>query len=69
MNPICPCSLEIEITEHYFLRCQNYVIFRTTLMNELKSINSLLITLNSDELVRTILYGDKKFHNDPDLKI
>ena len=39
------------------------------LMNELKSINSLLITLNSDELVRTILYGDKKFHNDPDLKI
>ena len=39
------------------------------LSHNLMNINSLLITLNSDELVRTILYGDKKFHNDPDLKI
>ena len=40
VNPLCSCSLEIESTEHYFLRCHNYVTFRTALMNELNSINS-----------------------------
>ena len=23
LNPLCPCSVETEDTEHYFLRCQN----------------------------------------------
>ena len=38
-------------------------------MNELDSINSTFNTLEPDELVRTILYGDKNFDYDPDLKI
>ena len=50
--------------EHYFLRCYNYVTFRTTLMNELKSINNKFNTLEPDEVVRTILYGNKNFDNE-----
>ena len=38
-------------------------------MNELNSTNSKSSTLESDELVRTILYGDKYFDNDSNLKI
>ena len=38
-------------------------------MNELNSINSTFNTLEPDELVRTILYGDKNFDNDSELKI
>ena len=69
VNPLYLCSLETESTEHYFLRCHNYVTFRTTLMNELSCINSKFNTLEFDELVRTTLYGDKHFDNDSNLKM
>ena len=36
LNPLCPCSLEIEDTEHYFRRCQNNLSFCTTLYEEFK---------------------------------
>ena len=68
VNSLCSCSLEIESTEHYFLLRHNYVTFLTTLVNELNSINRKFITLESDELVRTNLYGDKNFDNDSNLK-
>ena len=32
VNPLCSCYLETESTKDYFLRCHNYVTFRTTLM-------------------------------------
>ena len=32
VNPLCSCSRGTEDTEHYFLRCQSNVSFRTTLM-------------------------------------
>ena len=68
VNSLCTCSLETESTEHYFLRCHNHVTFRTTLLNQLNSINIKFNTLESDELFRTILYGDKTFDNDSNLK-
>ena len=37
-------------------------------MNELNSINSKFKTLEPDELIRTILYGDANFDNDTNLK-
>lgn len=60
MIALCLSFLETESTEHYFLHCQIYLTFCTTFMNEQKSINDLLVHLYSNELVRTILYGDKK---------
>ena len=69
MNPLYSRSLEIESTVHYFLCCHEFVTFCTTHMNELNSTNSKSSTLEPDELVRTILYGDKNFDNDSNLKI
>ena len=59
MSPLYSCSLEIQSTEHYFRRCHDYFNFRTALMNKLNSINTKLESLESDELARSILYGDK----------
>ena len=62
MNPLCSCDLEIESTEYYIISCHNSAVFRTILMNELKSIiNSKFNTLELHELIRTILYADKNF--------
>ena len=41
LNPLYPCSLETEDTEHYFRRCQNNLSFRTTKYIYLKTIKSL----------------------------
>ena len=69
MSPLCWCSFEIESTEHNFLCCHNYVTFPTNLINELNSINSKFNTLETDELVRTIFYGDNNFDSDSNFKI
>ena len=58
LNPLCLCSLETEDTEHYFLRCQNSPSFHITLMNDLNNINTAIASLNSNDLLRVILYGD-----------
>ena len=63
VNPLCSYTLETENTEHFFLRCQNNLSARTTLMNELNNISNAINSLNSTDLIRVILYGDKNFDN------
>ena len=63
VNPLCSCALETESTDHFFLCCQNYVSFRTVLMNELSSINSGIISLRPSALLEVILYGDKMLND------
>ena len=46
LNPLSSCSLETENTEHYILRYQNNLSFRTTLMNDLNNINTAIASLN-----------------------
>ena len=55
LNPLSSCCLETEDTEHYFLRCQNNLSFRTTLINDLKNINTAIASLHPDDLLRVIL--------------
>ena len=69
LNPLCSCTLEIEDTEHYFLRYQNNILFRTTLMNDLNNINTSIASLNSNDFLRVILYGDKSFNKETNCKI
>ena len=64
LNSLCSCSLETEDTEHYFLRFQNNLSLRTTLMNDLNNINSTLASLNPNDLLSVILYGDKSFNKE-----
>ena len=56
LNPLYSCSLQMEDTEHYILRCQNNLSFRTTLMNNLYNINTAIASLNPNDFL--ILYGD-----------
>ena len=69
LNPLCSCTLEIEDTEHYFLRYQNNISFRTTLMNDLNNINTSIASLNSNDFLRVILYGDKSFNKETNCRI
>ena len=57
------CSCETESTEHFFLRCQNYVSLRTALMNELSSIICEIVSLRPSPLLEVILYGDKMLND------
>ena len=69
LNLLCSCSLETEDTENYFLRCQNNISFRTTLMSDLNNINTAIASLNSNDFLRVILYGDKSFNKETNCKI
>ena len=61
VNPLSSCALEIEITEHFFLRCQNSLSARETLMSELNNTSNARNYFNSADFIRVILYGDKNF--------
>ena len=69
LNPLCSCCLETEDTEHYFLCCQNNLSFCTTLLNDLNNINTAIASLNPNDLLRVILYGDKIFYKETNCKI
>ena len=58
LNPLCPCLLETEDAELYFLRCQNNLSFCTTFMNDLNNINTAIVSLNSNDLLGVIFHGD-----------
>ena len=61
INPLCSCSLEIESTSHFFLRCQNFITPRTNLMNELCKFDSSILNLDEISITKLLLYGDSKF--------
>ena len=52
LNPLCSCFLKTEDTEHYFLRCQNNLSFRITLINDLNNNNTATASLNSNDLLK-----------------
>ena len=60
---MCSCSLEIESTSHFFLRCQNLMPPRTNLMNELRTLDSSIFNLDGISFAKFLLYGDGKFKN------
>ena len=69
VNPLSSCPFETENTEHFFLRYQNNLSARKTLMNELNNISNAINSLNSTDLIRVILYGNKHFDNVTNFKI
>ena len=54
INPLCSCSLEIELTSHFFLRCQNFITPRTNLMNELRKLDSNIVNLDEISLIKLL---------------
>ena len=66
-NLIDLLNMSLFFAKMFFVCCQIYVILYTTLMNQLETINGL--TLKLDELVQTILHGDKNFGSESNFKI
>ena len=64
VNPLCTCSLETEDTKHFFLRCQHFSTFRTTLLDELNTIEPNLLFLNENDFIETLLFGNSNFSNE-----
>ena len=69
LNPLCSCSLETESTAHFFQRCRYCSNIRITLMDELNDIDNSITSIQTNELLRIILYGDCKFKDDINKRI
>ena len=69
INPLCSCSVEIQSTSHFFLRCQNFITPRTNLMNELRKLDSNILNLDEISLTKLLLYSDSKYENNVNKKI
>ena len=56
VNTLYSCVLKIKSTDHFFLRCQNYVSLCTALLNEIVSLRAI-------PFLEVILYSDKKLND------
>ena len=63
LNPLCLCSLDVEAVSHFFLQCHYYsnTNIRSTLLNELQSIDINLLNQEDDIVVEVPLYGSTNF--------
>ena len=55
INPLCSCSLELELITYFFLRCQNFTDLRICLMNK-KMIHVFLHLMKNQNLSRNRFY-------------
>ena len=69
MNPLCPCSLEAEGTYHFFMRCQNFSNQRNVSFDDLNSIKLEILKMSENEIVQTLLFGNKSFSKDMNFEI
>ena len=69
-NPICRCTSEDESTEHYFLRCQNFLQPRQLLLQKIGSISGLDIsTMTDPDVLSLLLYGNPKLSKEQNFLI
>ena len=62
LNLLCPCSLEVESTIHYFLHCQYFNDIHKTLLDTVKKITNISVSNLSDEyLVNRLMYGNLSY--------
>ena len=58
INPLCSCSVEIESTKHYLLRCPFYIDIRRTLLDNIVEVIGSISNLAENELIELLLYGN-----------
>ena len=63
LNPICNCGNAIESTKHYLLHCSNFKNERQTLLQNIRTVNPNLLSINEDALTHLLLYGDNTLTN------
>ena len=62
LNPLCAINDSVDDTEHYFLLCHAYDVFRHDLLS---SVNAILLPYDiicpsNEELLKVILYGHEQ---------
>ena len=57
LNPLCSCSLEVESTSHYLLRCSFYADKWKVLFDSISNAIGDLSNLSENELTNLLLYG------------
>ena len=62
VNPLCPCSLQVESTSHFFLHCHYSIAIRKTLFHDLQSADENMLDQSDNEIVELLLYGSKRFN-------
>ena len=55
LNPICNCGNAIESTKHYLLYCSNFKNERQSLLQNVRIVNSNLLSMNEDALTHLLL--------------
>ena len=58
---MCSCGPEPETTAHFLLRCQNHVVSRSKLLQNVYSPDQTLRNYDNDHLIHILLYGLEKF--------
>ena len=61
LNPLCPCSLEIEDTTHYLLHRRHFSTQRANLMNSVKSVFQNFEFLSENNKKDLLFFGDPRF--------
>ena len=56
-NPLCTCNLDTKSTVHFFLHCSYYYSARISILNDLNSVDRILLNLSDLSLVNVHLYG------------
>ena len=62
INPLCPCSLEVESTVHYFLHCHYYDICKTFLDTVKKITNISISNLRDEYLANLLMHGNPSYN-------
>ena len=63
VSPMCSCSAGVEITDHYLLRCQNFVLTPSNFLNRIfqTMLNSGI--KNNLSLISLLLFGTEKIQD------
>ena len=51
VNPLCPCSLQVESVSHFGLHCHYFTDIGKTLLNELQSVDENILNQSDNEMV------------------
>ena len=56
---MCACGQDVEITEHFLLRCHIFYNSRFELFENLKKLEPNFLNLSANEKVQFLLYGSQ----------
>ena len=61
VDPLCSCSIAIENTTHYFLRCPNFSTAQNTFLNEMAIVDRPIIDQDKIKIIQMFLCGNSTY--------